>query len=381
MSSTMKKNSNHFSVALGNELIRNLSNWYGSENWDSEILPYKEFFGDWAHTKIQTLSGLFSKNLILLRRADFAQLANSYESLGDLIDELSSFYCRLQDEKSRSLLVSLIAYRLMGYRKVKLPLNTKTYWNMRRLARSLVKSESKIHLNFREWKLGHQDLNRIGYPIEIYSLPAAVVATFMLKQYEYSNDKVLIKAKEGDCVIDAGGGWGDTALYFAHLVGRHGKVYTFEFEAENLEVIERNFVLNTEISDQIQIVQNALWDQSGEQLVYSTNGPATSLSHGQGGSLSVLTLSLDDFVGKEGLSRVDFIKMDIEGSELKALHGAERAIRAFRPKLAIAVYHNQDDIVTISNYLESLELGYEFYLGHFTIYRGETILFAHVKNQ
>src|SRR5687768_4241979 len=251
---------------------------------------------------------------------------------------------------------------------------------MRKFARSLVKSESAIQLSFRSWKLDHQDLNRIGYPIEVYLMPVWVVTTFMIKQYEYSNDKTIIQAREGDYVIDAGGGWGDTALYFAYLVGQYGKVYTFEFESENLRVIQRNLDLNPGISNRIQIIEKALWDKSGEELIYSINGPATSLTKNQTGNLQVSTLTLDNFVGEEGLPRVDFIKMDIEGSELKALYGAERTIRAFRPKLAISVYHNQDDIITVSNYLENLELGYEIFLGHFTIYSGETILFACVRN-
>lgn len=375
----MKKTQKHFSVALGTELINNLPNWYGSENWDSDVLPYEKNLEDWIYTKIRLFSSLFLNNLLLLKRTEYVQLASNYEALGDSIEELSKLYCRLRDEQSKSLLVSLIAYRLMGYRKVKLPLNTRAYWEMRRLAQSLLKSDNAIQLKFRSWKLDHQDLTKIGYPIEVYLMPVWVVTTFMIKQYEYSNDKILIKAEEGDCVIDAGGGWGDTALYFAHHVGQYGRIYSFEFEAENLEVIQRNLDLNPEVSNRIQIIQKALWDRSGEELVYSINGPATSLTLNQEGSLNVSTLSLDDFVSKEGLSRVDFIKMDIEGSELKALYGAEKTIRAFRPKLAIAVYHNQNDIITISNYLESLKLSYEFYLGHFTIYRGETILFAHVK--
>jgi hypothetical protein len=115
-------------------------------------------------------------------------------------------------------------------------------------------------------------------------------------------------------------------------------------------------------------------------LKYSINGPATKLTNNQNDSFQASTLSIDDFVAKDGLARVDFIKMDIEGSELRALRGVERTIRTFGPKLAISVYHNPDDLTTISNYLADLGMGYEFFLGHFTIYRGETILFARIRN-
>ncbi len=375
----MTTNHDDFSTTLGNALISNLPNWYGAENWDSEVLPYKESLADWIFTRIQRFSRSLLKNLVLLRKADFLHLANGFNALGTSIHELSTLYHRLEDDQSRSLLISLLAYRLMGYRKVMLPVNSPAYWEMRKVASSLEKSKSAIKLKFRNWVLNHQDLHKIGYPLEVYLMPVWVATTFMLKQYEYSNS-TTIKAQEGDSVIDAGGGWGDTALYFAHEVGAHGRVYTFEFESENLDIIHKNVALNPELSNRIKLIQKVLWDKSGEELKYSINGPATKLTNSQNDSFQASTLSIDDFVANDGLTKVDFIKMDIEGSELRALRGAERTIRTFGPKLAISVYHNPDDLTTISNYIADLGLGYEFFLGHFTIYRGETILFARIRN-
>ena len=68
--------------------------------------------------------------------------------------------------------------------------------------------------------------------------------------------------------------------------------------------------------------------------------------------------------------------MDIEGAELPALKGAEMSIRRFKPKLAISVYHKQEDIWKIQHWIEGLDLGYRFYLRHFTIHAEETVLFA-----
>lgn len=117
---------------------------------------------------------------------------------------------------------------------------------------------------------------------------------------------------------------------------------------------------------------------------YSPHGPGTSMaqgvqSDGNHDSLQVTTISIDDFVSEKNLPRIDFIKMDIEGAELKALKGAEESIRAFKPRLAISVYHRQEDFMTIPAYVNNLNLGYEFFLDHFTIYGEETILFAAPK--
>jgi hypothetical protein len=76
------------------------------------------------------------------------------------------------------------------------------------------------------------------------------------------------------------------------------------------------------------------------------------------------------------MQRVDFIKMDIEGSELEALKGAEETIRRFRPRMAISIYHKDDDYFTIPLFIRNLELGYRFYLENYTISDGETVLYC-----
>ena len=73
---------------------------------------------------------------------------------------------------------------------------------------------------------------------------------------------------------------------------------------------------------------------------------------------------------------VSYMKMDIEGSELRALHGAERQIRENHPKLAVCVYHKNEDILDIWNYLRELVPEYRFYLRHHTVVGTETVLYA-----
>jgi FkbM family methyltransferase len=368
-----------FLTVLIKEFVQNLPNWYGSENWDSEMLPYQESFEDRIFTRFRLIVQALFKNGVLVRRTDFDRLTESVLAMENSLVGLSELYHLLQDDYSQSLLISLIAHRKMGYRKVKLPLNTPEYWRMREYAFTLIKGKENIRLKFRDFVLHQMELSEIGYPIKIISFPGLISIIFMLKQYEYQKKTPGIKAQAGDYVIDAGGCWGDTALYFAQAVGAQGKVYTFEFELDNMEVLRRNLAMNPEHAKRIDIIPKALWNRSGEEIIYALNGPATSLNNDNQGSLRVSTLSIDDFVKEKGLPRVDFIKMDIEGSELKALQGAERTLRAFRPKLAISIYHQDDDFITIPDYLDNLNLGYEFYLDHFTIYRGETVLFASPK--
>jgi hypothetical protein len=125
-------------------------------------------------------------------------------------------------------------------------------------------------------------------------------------------------------------------------------------------------------------VEAPVSDKSGHELFIEGSGPGTRIvpKSSAVGAASVRTVAIDDVVERENLEQVDFVKMDIEGSELAALQGAEKTLRKFRPTLAVSVYHNLSDFWTIPRYLESLDLGYKFYLRHFTIHAEETVLFA-----
>ena len=87
-------------------------------------------------------------------------------------------------------------------------------------------------------------------------------------------------------------------------------------------------------------------------------------------------LTIDEAVARYGMPRVDFIKMDIEGSELAALRGAESSMRRWRPKLAISLYHRPEDFFSIPIWISSLGLGYRFFLDHYSIHQEETVLYA-----
>lgn len=71
-----------------------------------------------------------------------------------------------------------------------------------------------------------------------------------------------------------------------------------------------------------------------------------------------------------------YITMDIEGAELEALKGAENTIKKYKPALAICVYHKQDHLWKIPQYIHSLGLNYKLYLRNYTGCISETVLYA-----
>lgn len=74
--------------------------------------------------------------------------------------------------------------------------------------------------------------------------------------------------------------------------------------------------------------------------------------------------------------KVTFIKMDIEGSELAALRGAEQIIRQQRPKLAVCVYHKPEDIWEIPELILYYHPDYKLYIRHYSLNASETVLYA-----
>lgn len=91
------------------------------------------------------------------------------------------------------------------------------------------------------------------------------------------------------------------------------------------------------------------------------------------GDVKIMSVSLDEaLIGYDP----SFVKMDIEGAELKALTGAKRMICESVPDLAICVYHHINHLWDALLLLRSWELGYRFYLRNYNAYTMETVLYA-----
>jgi FkbM family methyltransferase len=94
------------------------------------------------------------------------------------------------------------------------------------------------------------------------------------------------------------------------------------------------------------------------QVRFNASGLA-SASASADGDTTVQIVSLDQALAG---TRIDYLKLDVEGSELDALRGAERLIRASKPRLAISAYHRPDHLWELPKWLLKLNLGYALYL-------------------
>lgn len=371
---------NQFITHLVRTLLDNSCNYY-IDNFDEERF-HKLSGAINLKLKIKkTLMNIFNRQGLFFIDGDFKESSVRFLQIEKYLVNLENAYSLLEDEYSKKMLVDIFAYKIIGHRRLKLSVNNCKYTEKLKIAQLLMVGDESIRIDFMGWNLRKFDLENIGYNLKLFSLPNGILGTFINKQYEYNKINPAIRVKKGDYVIDAGGCWGDTAIYFAHEAGESGKVFTFEFIPSNLRIMKKNINMNDHLRDRISIVKNPIWQSSEKRMFYVDNGPGSSVNEEKQceTAVEIPTLSLDDYFLEKKIPRIDFVKMDIEGAELDALKGAEELIKKYRPILAISIYHKPEDYYQIIEYINSLSLGYRFYLDHFTIHLEETILFAVVK--
>ncbi len=178
----------------------------------------------------------------------------------------------------------------------------------------------------------------------------------------------FIPLGEGEVFLDCGAYNGDSALSFIEALKRRGitsydKIISFEPDPYNYEAmvkrgLEKHQCINKATSDHVDIMR------------FSIKG--TSSVFDEHGDITVDINSIDNLIHE----KVTYLKMDIEGAELESLRGAERTIRKYRPKLAICIYHKKEDLWQIQQYIESLDLGYQFYIRAYERSTIELVLYA-----
>lgn len=164
----------------------------------------------------------------------------------------------------------------------------------------------------------------------------------------------------GDVAIDGGAYDGATAIDFAKC---GAQVYAFEMDAANYKNCAARLDAVGEVYH-IVLENFGLSDRESEQS-YSAHG--TGSRKDSNGALTAKFIDLDTYAARKNLSRVDFIKLDIEGAELDMLHGAAKTITRCKPKMAISAYHKWEDLWTLTPYIKSLRPDYEFEFRHYRV--------------
>ncbi|MFH1367048.1 MAG: FkbM family methyltransferase [Patescibacteria group bacterium] len=170
-----------------------------------------------------------------------------------------------------------------------------------------------------------------------------MISVFIKKSLDYFGTAVTsygflrkYKIKEGDIIIDAGAYLGGFTLMAAKKVGKKGKVIAFEPDPQNFNILQKN-VQNSNFSN-IILINKAILNKIGQTNFFPNN--SKSIVNNQSAGIKIQTTTLDNEITKIGLITIDFVKMDIEGSELEAFEGMRKMLEITK-NFAIACYHER----------------------------------------
>lgn len=158
--------------------------------------------------------------------------------------------------------------------------------------------------------------------------------------YEFLVRKVICRNLDpGDTFVDVGANIGYYTLLAARRVGETGKVFAVEASPEVLLRLRENIEANKLTN--VSIVPYAVGERDGECEIYipesQTHGVASLRDQGYGPThvAKIEMRCLDDLLDQA--SRIDFVKIDIEGAELGALKGMARIITNHRPLILVEI--------------------------------------------
>lgn len=164
----------------------------------------------------------------------------------------------------------------------------------------------------------------------------------------------LLKPRRGDCFVDAGACKGDTVEEFLRLCGEgYGEITALEPDPKNFQKLCRWAAP----FPRVRCLNAAAWD--GEETLTLTGraGRQTSLCR-QGTGRPVRGAPID----RLDIRPPTLIKYDVEGAEARALAGSQKLIRAYGPRLNLALYHRSEDLFRLIPQVLSYYPDYRVYL-------------------
>ena len=238
-------------------------------------------------------------------------------------------------------------------------------------------------LDYYEYYNSHMD--EIDAAVKLLSDEKSKTVFENLLQYKISRDRNLIKNirdnvseqyftdeimsfTDREIFMDLGAYTGDTIKGFITAVdGKYKKIIAIEPDEKNFSLLKKQ----TYNLPNIDCHQIGVSDREGNAK-FAAKALYTSCFD-ETGEIEIKTRTVDSILNGD---EITFIKADIEGLEQKMLIGAQEAIKTYKPKIAIAVYHKKEDIFYIINLLHIYRSDYKFYLRHYTEMPIDTVLYA-----
>ncbi|PCJ89758.1 MAG: hypothetical protein COA57_00975 [Flavobacteriales bacterium] len=190
---------------------------------------------------------------------------------------------------------------------------------------------------------------------------------YFKSDYEKDNFDFLKRyLKDGMYAIDIGAHIGLLTIFMAKLVGRKGKIFSFEPTPSTFKLLKKTISIN-DLSKVVILLNKAVSKHHGKAVFYATELEAhnsnslveNTRSIYNENSIEVEVTSVDYFVANNS-TNIDLIKIDAEGVELSVLTGAYKTIEKYSPNILLALHPNSiekngDSLLEIWNYISQFD--------------------------
>ena len=213
--------------------------------------------------------------------------------------------------------------------------------------------------------------SRVRYKAQIENMRLGRPIDFSLAEKNaYWGNDVVPALMDGEVLLDAGVCEGEE-IDRAFALNENLCIHAFEPDRDSFLALREKY------ADENRVIlhEQALWRETCEISFRKTSNPAASAISTEQGTVNTIVhaVSLDGLAG----IHPTFIKMDIEGAEYDALHGASETLARYRPKLAVCLYHNVADYLRIPLLIKSIAPCYKFYFRKYSFLTSfESVLYA-----
>ncbi|MEA3451925.1 MAG: FkbM family methyltransferase, partial [Bacteroidota bacterium] len=178
----------------------------------------------------------------------------------------------------------------------------------------------------------HRECINILYDINFrYLIPETETEIYDVGKY--------YKFSEGDIVLEIGAYIGMYAIRIAQKVGITGKIIAIEAMKNNYKILKKN--IHTNNIKNILPINKAIWHEQGMLQFYATTKQANSAVSDFVDNEKVINIeseTIDSIVKNNNLSKIDFIRIQVNGAEKNALLGMDETFK-LKPKLMVTVLH------------------------------------------
>lgn len=192
--------------------------------------------------------------------------------------------------------------------------------------------------------------------LDIINFKISAKVQYLFNGFTDKNDiyKNILKLNDNETIIDLGAYDGDTIKEFTDFTnGGYRRIYALEPDEKNFAKLLKF----TENMPEIRAYNIGAWDKRDTLIFDKKAGRNSKLSSS---GVSVEVCDIDSLID----DNITMIKMDIEGSELKAIDGARKIIEKYTPKLYICAYHRNEDLFSLPMKILEINNNYKVYFRH-----------------